>query len=93
MYDGGTFDEIYEKYASDPATKRELEKEGKRLDTAIALMELREKEGLSQRELARKVGKPQSTIARIENGSMNVTFDTLMDIVSALGKKMTISIK
>jgi len=93
MYEGGTFDEIYEKYASDLTTKKELEKESKRLDTAIALMELREKEGLSQRELARKVGKPQSTIARIENGSMNVTFDTLMDIVSALGKKMTISIK
>jgi transcriptional regulator with XRE-family HTH domain len=56
-------------------------------------MKLREEEGLSQRELAKKVGKPQSTIARIENGSMNVTFNTLIEIVQALGKKMTISIK
>jgi ribosome-binding protein aMBF1 (putative translation factor) len=93
MYSGGTFNEIYEKYSSNPETKKNLEREGKRLETAIALMKLREEEGLSQRELAKKVGKPQSTIARIENGSMNVTFDTLMDIVLALGRKMTISIK
>jgi len=93
MHSGGTFNEIYDKYSSDPKVKKNLEKEGERLETAIALMKLREEEGLSQRELAMKVGKPQSTIARIENGSMNVTFDTLMDIVSALGKKMTISIK
>ena len=93
MYSGGTFNEIYDKYSSDPKVKKNLEKEGERLETAIALMKLREEEGLTQRELAMKVGKPQSTIARIENGSMNVTFDTLMDIVTALGKKMTISIE
>ena len=93
MYSGGTFNEIYEKYASDPKVKKSLEKEAERLETSIALMKLREQEGLSQRELAKKVGKPQSTIARIESGSMNVTFDTLMDIVSALDKKMTITIK
>ena len=93
MYSGGTFNEIYDKYSSDPKVKKNLEKEGERLETAIALMKLREEEGLTQRELAMKVGKPQSTIARIESGSMNVTFDTLMDIVTALGKKMTITIK
>ena len=93
MHSGGTFNEIYEKYASDEETKKSLAKEGKRLETAIALMKLREQEGLTQRELAKKVGKPQSTIARIENGSMNVTFDTLADIISSLGKEMTIVIK
>ncbi|MDR1515243.1 MAG: helix-turn-helix domain-containing protein [Synergistaceae bacterium] len=31
-------------------------------------MKLREAEGLTQRHHAEKVGKPQSTVARIENG-------------------------
>ena len=94
MYSAGnSIDKLYDELASDPINKKELDKENERLETAIALMKLREQEGLSQRELAKRVNKPQSTIARIESGSMNVTFDTLMDIVSALGKKMTISIK
>ena len=94
MYNAGpSIDELYDELASDPINKRELDKESERLETAIALIKLREQEGLSQRELAKKVNKPQSTIARIESGSMNVTFDTLMDITSALGKKLTISIK
>jgi len=85
-----SFDVLYNQYAQKEETKFALKKESERLETAIALMKLREEEGLTQRELAKKVGKPQSTIARIENGSMNVSFNTLSEIASALGKNMTI---
>lgn len=60
--------------------------ESDRLKIAMALKTLRENEGLTQRELAEKVDKPQSTIARIENGNMNVTFKTMNDIAKALNK-------
>jgi len=47
-------------------------------------------EGLTQRQLAERVGKPQSTIARIENGNMNVSYGILSDIAASLGKRLDI---
>lgn len=60
--------------------------QSERLEVAVALRTLRETEGLTQRQLAEKVEKPQSTIARIENGNMNVTFKTMNDIAKAFDK-------
>lgn len=67
-------DSIKKKEAESATFVAEYEKESQRLEVAIALTQLRKELGLSQRELAEKVGKPQSTIARIENGSMNPSF-------------------
>lgn len=53
-------------------------------------MRLREEKGLSQRELAELVGKPQSTIARIENGNMNTTVKLLEEIAEPLDKEIVI---
>jgi DNA-binding XRE family transcriptional regulator len=75
--------------ASDEFAK-EYGRERERLQIAVALMKLRESEGLTQRQLAEKVGKPQSTIARIENGTMNVTFGILNEIAVGLGKKLDV---
>lgn len=41
------------------------------------LAQLRKELGFSQRELAEKVGKSKSTIARIENGTLNASFKVL----------------
>lgn len=74
-----SIDELIKKKKAESATfAAEYEKESQRLEVAIALTQLRKELGLSQRELAEKVGKPQSTIARIENGSMNPSFTILM---------------
>jgi transcriptional regulator with XRE-family HTH domain len=69
---------------------REYAKENERIKVAVALTQLREKEGLTQRQLAAKVGKPQSTIARIENGNMNVSYGILNEIATSLGKTLEI---
>jgi DNA-binding XRE family transcriptional regulator len=82
-------DKLIEKYTTEsPTFKEEFEKEGERLSMAVALMKLREEAGLTQAELAEKVGKPQSTIARIESGRSNITMATIIDIAYALGKKV-----
>lgn len=64
--------------------------ESERLEVAMALKSLRENEGLTQRQLAEKVKKPQSTIARIENGNMNVTFKTMNDIAKVFNKEVEV---
>ena len=76
--------------ADDPELQSYYREECEKLDIAIALVRLREEEGLTQRQLAAKVGKPQSTIARIENGTMNVSFRVLDEIAVALGKKLEV---
>ena len=50
----------------------------------------REKAGLSQAELARKIGTDQASISRIERGERNITLETLAKITRALGLKLTI---
>ena len=57
-----SIDELIKKKKAESATfAAEYEKESQRLEVAIALTQLRKELGLSQRELAEKVGKPQST--------------------------------
>jgi len=68
----------------------EFAHESERLDIAVALMELREREGLTQKQLAELAHKPQSTIARIENGTLNPSVKVLSDIARSVGKKLTI---
>jgi DNA-binding XRE family transcriptional regulator len=57
---------------------------------AVALRRLRESEGLTQQELADLAHKPQSTIARIERGTMNPSFKLLSDIARSVGKHLEI---
>ncbi|EOH86270.1 helix-turn-helix domain-containing protein [Enterococcus pallens] len=86
-------DLIARKKASSPQFAAEFEKEKQRLNVAVAVAQLRDELGMTQRELAEKVGKPQSTIARIENGSMNVSFNVLYEIATSVGKEVTIGFK
>lgn len=72
---------------------RAYREEDAKLKAAIALMELRQSRGWTQRDLAEKSGKPQSTIARIENGNMNATVKLLAEIGTAAGCQLTISYK
>ena len=41
-------------------------------------------------EFANLIGKPQSTIARIENGSMNASTKILSEIAQATNQRLTI---
>lgn len=67
---------------------RDIEDE---LRLAAGLTALREQAGLSQRELAKRVGVSQPRIAAIER-SRNVTIDILEQYVEALGARLEISV-
>lgn len=67
---------------------REIEDE---MRLAVALVAMREKAGLSQRELAKRVGVSQPRIAAIER-SRNVTIDVLKQYIEALGGRLEISV-
>lgn len=77
-------DLIEKKKVESPTFAQEFEAEKQRLEIAVAVTELRSELGVSQREFAEKVGKPQSTITRIENGSMNPSIKFYMKLLQKL---------
>lgn len=87
-------DQLIKKKKNESSTfAKEYEIEAQRLEIATALAQLRKELGVTQRELAEKVGKPQSTIARIENGTVNVSFKVLYEIASKVGKELHVEFK
>ena len=82
--------------------KRELLKNKKIRDAyenlgpefAVITMIIKEriKKGLSQKELARKIGTKQSAISRLESGTYNPSLSFLQKVSEALDVKLKISL-
>ena len=53
----------------------------------------REKAGLTQVELARRIGTTKTAISRLENSSRDVRFSTVERIASALGKTVHLTLE
>ena len=58
----------------------------KRQKIISQLVEVRLEQGISQAELARRLGIQRSGINRLESGTQNPTLDMILKIASALGK-------
>jgi transcriptional regulator with XRE-family HTH domain len=63
------FDVYLEEQLKDPAFAARFEKAGEAWDVALQIAALREKAGLSQRDLARKLKTSQQNINRLESPS------------------------
>ena len=81
-----TLDNIFEKDRNNPEFLEAYLEEN-----AVAVLKAREAAGLTQRDLAKKSGVPQSTIARIEKGA-NTSLSTMCKIAFALDKQVKISL-
>lgn len=83
-----TLDELKKEFMQDPAFQKEydaLEEEFKLID---ALIEMRQKSGLTQEEIAQKIGTKKSNISRLESGSSNPGWKTLQKYAHACGFKI-----
>lgn len=74
----------------DPIFRKRYNEYGKQLEIAYRILELRKKEGLSQAQLAGKIGTSQGNIARMESGQQNFTTDTLYRVAEALGRDLRV---
>ncbi|KAB1952466.1 helix-turn-helix domain-containing protein [Lactiplantibacillus plantarum] len=81
---------VAERSKNNPDFSKIVEQENINLEVAVKVRDLRENMGMSQREFASLIGKPQSTIARIENGSMNASTKVLSEIAQATNQRLTI---
>lgn len=66
------------------------EEYGKQLEIAYQILQLRKKQGLSQMQLAKRLGTNQSNVARMEAGQQNFTAGTLHRIASAFKRQLRI---
>ena len=88
-------DELKNKHYGERGTKKreELEDGYKTFKIGVMLKEARKKSGLTQQELAEKVGTTKSYISKIENNIKEARISTLEKIVSiGLGGELELKI-
>ena len=73
-----------------PTVKKYYDEYDKQLEIAYQILQLRTHLGLSQSELAKKIGTKQSNIARMENGQQNFTTATLQKIASVFKRDLKV---
>jgi len=85
-------DDIAEWHANDPAFQAERERMLPYAELAKLVIRLRALEGLSQEELARRMGTTKAAISRLESGRHRPTVETLRRLAEALGGTLTLTI-
>lgn len=88
-----TWKELRKELLKNQEVRTEYERLKPRYQLISQLIEARAKMGMTQKELAERIGTKQSAIARIESGSANPSFDFLQKITRALDSKLIILIK
>lgn len=80
------------KALKDKAIKKAYDDLGPEFVLVQMIIEKRLQEGLTQSELARKIGTKQSAISRLERGSYNPTLSFLRKVAEGLGVKLKVSL-
>lgn len=85
--------DLREELLEDKEVKKEYDKFKLYYELIGQLIEARTKKGMSQRELAEKIGTKQSAIARLESGNANPSIAFLEKVASAMGRTLSVQIK
>ena len=88
-----TNDEILQEELQDPEFRAEWERTALARAVALAIVRYRGDHGLSQRDLAERLGMKQPQVARLELGEVNPSMETLMRVSGQLGIEFTIDVR
>jgi ribosome-binding protein aMBF1 (putative translation factor) len=88
-----TTGEIHDQDMADPEYRREYERTRLANDVAIKVIAYRAAHGLSQAQLARKVGMRQPHVARLEAGDHEPSLATLARLADALDLDFSIDVR
>ena len=86
-----TTQEVFKKASRSRAFKDAYNEELNRLRLAQRVKELRVKNHLTQKALAKRVTMPQSVIARLESGEHSFSLNTLSRVAHAVGKEIQLA--
>jgi len=89
-----TLDELLNvEYGEKGTPEREqFDRETRAFCLAETLKEERQRAGLTQQQLAEKIGTKKTYISRLENGKADVQLSTLFRIFEGLGRRVSLTI-
>jgi ribosome-binding protein aMBF1 (putative translation factor) len=91
---GRTLKEYIAEQMNDPEFKKAWEDIEPEFQVLKTMIKAREKSGLSQIELARRVGTKQSVISRLERGGFSkATLETIKKVAEALDMRLEIRLR
>lgn len=83
--------DLHKKWMKEPKYKKAYDALEDEFVLASAVMDVRNHAGLTQEELARKMGTTQPVVARLESGRVRPTMRTLERLAAATGSRLLIS--
>ncbi len=86
------FESFKSRLLKDKAIKKAYDELGPEFALIEMIIRERLKQGLTQKQLAKKIGTKQPVISRLECGSYNPTIKFLHRVASALDAKLRVSI-
>jgi len=78
---------------TDPDFARGFDEGYRDFKIGVILRQAREEAGLTQEELADRVGTQKTAISRIENHAEDIKLSTIQKVAKALGKNLEISLR
>ncbi|MCX6752407.1 MAG: helix-turn-helix transcriptional regulator [Candidatus Nomurabacteria bacterium] len=87
-----SFSDLRKKWMKDPEFKKAYDDLEPEFAIVRAMIKMRLKNKMSQKDLAKKLGTKQPAIARFESGAYNPTLSFLKKLSTALGGKLEIKI-
>ena len=88
-----TLQEHIKEQLKNPEFVKEYEALGEEYEVVRQIIRARIAAGLTQKELAERIGTRQSNVSRIENGNSNPSIATLKRIAEATGTKLQIALR
>jgi ribosome-binding protein aMBF1 (putative translation factor) len=82
------FEKLAKEWLKDPAVKAEYDRLAPEFEISLELVRARQRAGLSQAELAERMGTSQSAIARLESGRTLPSAKTLIRFAEATKSKV-----
>ena len=83
--------DLHKKWLKDPKYRKAYDALREEFALAEAVIETRRRAGLTQQQLARKMGTTQPVIARLESGNTRPSLRTLERLAEATGSQLVIS--
>src|SRR5450759_3968337 len=83
--------DMHKKWMKEPKDRKAYQALEEEFVLASAVIEARSRAGLTQQELARKMGTTQPVVARLESGSTRPSMRTLERLARATGSRLLIS--
>lgn len=82
---------LLDKYLEDPEFAKLMAQGDLIMEVTETLCELLEKEKISRKELADRLGKSKGFVSQLLNGGRNLTLRTVADILHVLGYKISLT--